>query len=76
MKSSVFEQWDDVRLFLALFRTRRLALGGKQLHVDTSTASRRLARLESAARVESAAQEFLRLRRGRVKRAIGQFLGA
>lgn len=48
MKSSVLDQWDDVRLFLALFRTRRLALGGKQLHVDTSTASRRLARLESS----------------------------
>lgn len=46
MKLSTLEQWDDVRLFLALFRTRRLALGGKQLGVDTSTASRRLARLE------------------------------
>lgn len=36
----------------------------------------RLARLESGARVERAAEDFLRLRRGRVRRAIGELLGA
>ena len=36
----------------------------------------RLARLESAARVESAAQDFLRLRKGRVKRALAELLRA
>lgn len=41
-----FDEWNDVRLFLALFRTRRLARAGAELGVDTSTASRRLARLE------------------------------
>lgn len=42
------ESWDDVRLFLALMRTRRLSLAGKALGVDTSTASRRLGKLEGA----------------------------
>ena len=41
------DSWDDVRLFLALMRTRRLALAGAALGVDTSTASRRLAKLEA-----------------------------
>lgn len=39
--------WDDVQLFLSLMRTRRLAATGGQLSVDTSTVSRRLARLEA-----------------------------
>jgi len=38
--------WDDLQLFLSLARTRRLAATGKALGFDTSTASRRLARLE------------------------------
>ena len=39
--------WDEVQLFLSLMRTRRLAATGKALGCDTSTASRRLARLET-----------------------------
>jgi DNA-binding transcriptional LysR family regulator len=39
-------RWDDVRLFLALFRERNLARAGKRLGVDASTTSRRLAGLE------------------------------
>jgi DNA-binding transcriptional LysR family regulator len=39
--------WDDVQLFLSLARTRRLAATAKDLGFDTSTASRRLARLET-----------------------------
>ncbi|MBL8910917.1 MAG: LysR family transcriptional regulator [Archangium sp.] len=42
------DSWDDVQLFLALMRTRRLSLAGKSLGFDTSTASRRLAKLEAA----------------------------
>lgn len=38
--------WDDVQLFLSLLRTRRLSSTGSALGFDTSTASRRLARLE------------------------------
>jgi DNA-binding transcriptional LysR family regulator len=40
--------WDDVRMFLALYRSRTLALAGKALTVDASTMSRRLAILEDA----------------------------
>jgi len=49
-RPSSFErlQWDDVRLFLALYRSRTLALAGKSLVVDASTMSRRLAALEDA----------------------------
>jgi DNA-binding transcriptional LysR family regulator len=39
--------WDDVQLFLSLQRTRRLSLTGAALGCDTSTVSRRLARLEA-----------------------------
>ncbi len=39
--------WDDVQLFLSLSRTRRLSATGEALGFDTSTASRRLARLEA-----------------------------
>jgi DNA-binding transcriptional LysR family regulator len=45
------ETWDDVRLFLALMRTRRLALAARALGFDTSTASRRLGKLEAALEV-------------------------
>lgn len=38
--------WDDVRLFLALCRSRTLGEAGKKLGVDQSTVSRRLAALE------------------------------
>jgi DNA-binding transcriptional LysR family regulator len=39
-------RWDDVRLFLALYRARTLAAAGKALALDASTLSRRLAALE------------------------------
>ncbi len=39
--------WDDMQLFLSLSRTRRLSATGAALGFDTSTASRRLARLEA-----------------------------
>ena len=39
--------WDDMQLFLSLSRTRRLSATGEALGFDTSTASRRLARLEA-----------------------------
>lgn len=38
--------WDDVRLFLALCRSRTVGAAAKLLGVDTSTVSRRLAALE------------------------------
>lgn len=41
-------QWDDLRLFLALMRTRSLATAARDLAVDRSTVSRRLAALEAA----------------------------
>jgi DNA-binding transcriptional LysR family regulator len=41
-------QWDDVRLFLALYRSRTLGQAAKTLAIDASTASRRLAALEDA----------------------------
>ncbi len=41
-------RWDDVRLFLEVFRAKNLADAGKRLGVDTSTVSRRLAALEGA----------------------------
>ena len=39
-------RWDDIRLFLALCRSRTVGLAAKQLAVDASTVSRRLAVLE------------------------------
>ena len=47
MIASTQVPWDDVQLFLSLVRTRRLAATGEALGCDTSTASRRLARLEA-----------------------------
>src|SRR5215472_39320 len=41
-------QWDDVRLFLALYRSRTVGAAGRKLGVDASTVSRRLAALEEA----------------------------
>jgi DNA-binding transcriptional LysR family regulator len=41
-------RWDDVPLFLALFRERNLMGAGRRLGLDASTASRRLASLEEA----------------------------
>ena len=40
--------WDDVRLFLALCRSRTVGSAGAKLGVDASTVSRRLAALEQA----------------------------
>ena len=40
--------WDDVRLLLALARSRSLGEAARRLRVDTSTASRRLRGLEEA----------------------------
>lgn len=40
--------WDDVRLFLALARSRTLGAAGEMLGLDTSTMSRRLDALEDA----------------------------
>ncbi|HJL50401.1 MAG TPA: LysR family transcriptional regulator, partial [Polyangiaceae bacterium LLY-WYZ-15_(1-7)] len=41
-------QWDDVRLFLALCRSRTLGEAAQALGVDGSTVSRRLAALEES----------------------------
>lgn len=40
-------RWDDVRIFLELYRARTLAGAGRRLGLDLSTASRRLAGLEA-----------------------------
>jgi DNA-binding transcriptional LysR family regulator len=46
---STFEpRWDDVQLFLALYRERKLAVAAKAVGLDPSTLSRRLASLEDA----------------------------
>lgn len=41
-------RWDDIRLFLALYRERTLAAAGARLKLDGSTMSRRLAALEES----------------------------
>lgn len=41
-------RWDDLRVFLALFRHRTLSGAGAALSLDASTVSRRLAGLEEA----------------------------
>lgn len=41
-------RWDDVPLFLALYRERNLLGAGRRLGLDASTLSRRLASLETA----------------------------
>jgi DNA-binding transcriptional LysR family regulator len=52
--------WDDVRVLLALFRAKSLEAAARQLGLDASTVSRRLARLEE--KVE--ARLFTRTRDG------------
>lgn len=44
-------RWDDVPLFLALFRERNLTSAARRLGLDASTASRRLASLEETTRM-------------------------
>src|SRR4051812_41298223 len=41
-------RWEDVQLFLALYRERTLAAAAKAVSLDPSTMSRRLASLEEA----------------------------
>src|SRR5512139_1129317 len=41
-------RWDDVRLFLALCRSRTTAHAARALGVDSSTVSRRLSALETS----------------------------
>jgi len=41
------ENWDDLRVFLAVARARRTAAAARLLGVDTTTVARRLARLEA-----------------------------
>jgi DNA-binding transcriptional LysR family regulator len=41
-------RWDDVRLFLALCRSRTVGEAGKSLGIDASTVSRRLVAMEEA----------------------------
>jgi DNA-binding transcriptional LysR family regulator len=41
-------RWDDVRIFLALYRERALAAAAARVDLDASTLSRRLAALEEA----------------------------
>lgn len=41
-------KWDDVRVFLAVYREKSLSSAAKRLGVDTSTVSRRVAALEAA----------------------------
>jgi hypothetical protein len=65
----------DLALLDVEMRVARAQLEGSPLASAIDDALR-LARIESAARVEDAASEFLRLRRGRVKRAICELLGA
>ena len=42
------QNWDDLRLFLAVARERSLSGAGKQLRLDPATLGRRVARLEKA----------------------------
>jgi DNA-binding transcriptional LysR family regulator len=45
--AEVIFNWDDIRLFLALFRSKTLSSAAKLLRVDVSTVSRRLTAFES-----------------------------
>jgi DNA-binding transcriptional LysR family regulator len=58
-------RWDDVRMFLALYREPSLSRAGKRLSVDGSTLSRRLAQLEDRmdARLFDRTREGLRATR-------------
>ena len=42
------DNWDDVRLFLAVAREGGLSAAGKQLRLDPATLGRRMARLETS----------------------------
>lgn len=85
--SAAAVRWDDVRLFLALCRARTLSEAARELEVDQSTVSRRLAALEH----ELAASLFDRGRGGvaateaaerlvpiaeEIERAMARFAGA
>ncbi len=48
MQAETSYRWDDVRIFLALYREGTLALAARRLGIDTSTASRRLVAFEEA----------------------------
>src|SRR5262245_21946603 len=48
MQAKLEVRWDEVRLFLALYRERTLAGAGSTVGLDASTLSRRLAALEEA----------------------------
>jgi DNA-binding transcriptional LysR family regulator len=47
-QAQLASRWEDVRLFLSLYRERTLAGAGDQVGLDASTLSRRLAALEEA----------------------------
>lgn len=64
----------DLALLDVEMRVARAQLAGSPLAAAMDDALR-LARLESAARVEDAAADFLRLRRGRVRRALAELFG-
>jgi DNA-binding transcriptional LysR family regulator len=63
-------RWDDVELFLALFRLGSLQAGGHQLGIDASTASRRLAAMEKSLQV----MLFSRSREGLLPTSYGEQL--
>src|ERR1700722_16079994 len=63
-------RWDDVRLFLALYREQSLAGAGARVGLDGSTLSRRLAALEEGL----AARLFDRTREGLVPPAAADLL--
>jgi len=79
--------WDDVRLFLALTRARTLSDAARNLGVDQSTVSRRLASLEdtlgaslfdrgrSGVSATQAAEELLPVAE-EIERAMARFAGA
>ncbi|MFM7259685.1 MAG: hypothetical protein ACKO3W_03690 [bacterium] len=74
LASALGEDRDLALLDVEMARVRT-QLGGSALAVSIDGALR-LARLEASARMEDAARSFLRLRRGRVARAIEQLFGA
>ncbi len=65
----------DLALLEVEMTAARVQLAGSPLASAIDDALR-LARLESGARVEGSAQDFLRLRRGRVRRAFAEHFGA
>ncbi len=62
--------WDDLRIFLAVARARKLALAAQLLELDATTVSRRVARLEQALDTRL----FETNREGRALTAEGQHL--